>query len=214
MLNVCAFACRKSTVVWYLHTEDAHSGAGAISSLQLSRHQGSFLVNRGKGRATLSLCQLAPTPLNPTIVIDILGGFFSKLWCSSFPHLVPIFGYPSCSLGIMPKNDDRKSLSWHVGLTLASVFKARIRTCDLHSQAPAFPGAKETDPRLSSLTHFQDKSSVPEIDGTLVGMLLASYPSASSKHYYPKWLALRDRHIALSVTQWCPRAGPNPTLSP
>lgn len=143
-----------------------------------------------------------------------LEDFFSKLWCSSFPHLVPIFGYPSCSLGIMPKNDNRKSLSWHVGLTLASAFKARIRTCDLHSQAPAFPEAKETDPRLSSLTHFQDKSSVPEIDGTLVGMLLASYPSASSKHYSPKWLALRDRHIALSVTQWCLRAGPNPTLSP
>lgn len=199
--------------LWCLHTADAHSGAWAISSLQLSRHQGSFLVNRGKGRATLSLCQLAPTPLNLTFVTDILGGVFSKLWCSSFPHLVPIFRYPSWSLWIMPKNDHRKSLSWRAGSTLASVFKARIRTCDLHSQAPAFPEAKETDPRLSSLPHFQDKSSVPGIDGTLVGMLLACYPSASSKHYYPKWLALRDWHIALSVTQ-CPKAAPNPTLSP
>lgn len=186
MLNVCAFACRKSTVVWCLHTADAHSGAGAISSLQFSRHQGSFLVNRGKGRATLSLCQLAPTPLNLTIVIDILGGVFpnsdvpvSPTWFqySDIHHVV----YELCL-----KNDNRKSLSWRAGLTLASVFKARIRTCDLHSQAPAFPEAKETDPRLSSLTHFQDKSSVPEIDGTLVGMLLASYPSASNKHYYPK----------------------------
>lgn len=202
------------TWLWCLHTAAVHSGVGVLSSLGgSSAHIGGVSpVDRGKGRATLSQWQLFLTLLNLTFITDILGGIFSKLWCPSFLHLVPILRYPSCSLWILPKNVNRNSLSWHAGLTPASVFKARIWPCDLQTQAPAFPQAKETDPRLSSLTHFQDKSSVPEIDGTLVDMLLASYPSASSKCYYPKRLALRDRHIALSVTQ-CPKAAPYP-LSP